>query len=469
MPQGRPSRHVFHAVTPTMSDKIIVLLRLRCNHRMKTILVSMLHEHGHLNPSFKVSRTLKVRGYDVEYLNTLDFEEYIGSQGFGFVPFLPELYQKGWIAERDKLGGLDVRRMITRQFNAVSERLLDPAGLSKTIKRIAPDLMIIDINHTLIAYVAWRLGIPTLAMNVTLPQTKDAGVPPLRTGARYYPGLKGRIHAEIEWGKFLVGRKLLALGADLVGLCPPYELARRAARRFGYPPARLDSKTVYMPRLVGTPELVLCPEGFDFPRPYQPDRHFVESVDLDRVEGEFPWGRIDASKLLVFVSMGSQRYQLRNVRRFLKIATKALASRPEWQAIVALGRHLAPDEVRDCPPNVVAVKSVPQLAVLKRARLMVTHGGLGSVKECIVHGVPMIVFPLAVDQHDNAVRVEHHGLGLRGNIRDVSPARLLMLIDALLRNPDHRPRLAAMRARFEVIERGTRGADLAEEAIAQSR
>ena len=38
---------------------------------------------------------------------------------------------------------------------------------------------------------------------------------------------------------------------------------------------------------------------------------------------------------------------------------------------------------------------MPQLDVLRRARLMISHGGFNSIQECARNGVPMIVFPSA--------------------------------------------------------------------------
>ena len=59
---------------------------------------------------------------------------------------------------------------------------------------------------------------------------------------------------------------------------------------------------------------------------------------------------------------------------------------------------------------------VPQLKVLEVSDLFITHGGMGGIKESIYYKVPMLVFPLDLhyDQAGNALKVEIHGLGLRG-------------------------------------------------------
>jgi UDP:flavonoid glycosyltransferase YjiC (YdhE family) len=67
-------------------------------------------------------------------------------------------------------------------------------------------------------------------------------------------------------------------------------------------------------------------------------------------------------------------------------------------------------------PNVHFFSKVPQLQVLENADLHITHGGLGSVKESIYYEVPMLVYPLDLtyDQNGNGLKIEQHGLGLRG-------------------------------------------------------
>jgi zeaxanthin glucosyltransferase len=429
------------------------------------LLVAMLPETGHLNPSFKLLRALAQRGHDVRYLVPPEMTGYVEAQGFAAQPFYPDL-----MAEREaasgKLALLTKRRRITARFRAVAERLASSGAVAFGAR---PGLALVDVTQTHLALWARFSGVPLVLINTSLPQTKAPGVPPLRSQRPYGSTLWGRAQSELEWQRFLLKRRISAELAHVVEMCPPYELARKLAPRFGVRDQELDAETVYMPQLRGVPELVLSPEALDFPRPREPLRHFVESLDLARSEPPFDWGRLPQDKPLVYCALGGQLYRAGDTPGFLRRVVTAFATRPDLRLLLATGNHLRPDELRDVPSNVLVVQRAPQLGVLKRARLMITHGGLGSVKECIAHGVPMLVFPLDVDQPGNAARVAHHGLGLAGDVAKTGGRELLRMVDRVLTEPAFAAQSAKFRDQLLAFEAGTRGPDLVEGFLRHGR
>ncbi len=52
------------------------------------------------------------------------------------------------------------------------------------------------------------------------------------------------------------------------------------------------------------------------------------------------------------------------------------------------------------PDDWLVRASLPQVALLRHANLLVTHGGNNSVTEALTHGVPMLVLPFSTDQFD---------------------------------------------------------------------
>jgi UDP:flavonoid glycosyltransferase YjiC (YdhE family) len=79
---------------------------------------------------------------------------------------------------------------------------------------------------------------------------------------------------------------------------------------------------------------------------------------------------------------------------------------------VTLGGVFSPKELV-APANVTVVRSAPHGAVLPLSRVVIAHGGHGTVIKSLGHGKPVLCLPLGRDQKDNAARVEAAGAGLR--------------------------------------------------------
>jgi UDP:flavonoid glycosyltransferase YjiC (YdhE family) len=65
------------------------------------------------------------------------------------------------------------------------------------------------------------------------------------------------------------------------------------------------------------------------------------------------------------------------------------------------------------------------------------HGGVGVLYTAMMAGVPQLILPHDYDQHDNAARIVHHGLGLRSQGK---PKDIAAKISQLLQNDFYRKR-----------------------------
>jgi UDP:flavonoid glycosyltransferase YjiC (YdhE family) len=130
--------------------------------------------------------------------------------------------------------------------------------------------------------------------------------------------------------------------------------------------------------------------------------------------------------------------------------------------VLAVGRHRTSVQA---PGNVVVVQNAPQLGLLRKASVMISHCGLGSVKEAMVHAVPVVAIPLTLDQPGNAARIAHHGVGVPGDVQCTS-AQLEAWIARGLSDPVIRGNAHAMQARFERVESGHAGAEFVETYMA---
>ena len=95
-----------------------------------------------------------------------------------------------------------------------------------------------------------------------------------------------------------------------------------------------------------------------------------------------------------------------------RAALEALAGLPV-RVLAATGRDADLTELQGLPGNVRVEQWVPQADVLGHARLVVHHGGYGTLLDAVAAGVPQIAVPLfSADQFDNAARIGELGLGL---------------------------------------------------------
>ena len=111
------------------------------------------------------------------------------------------------------------------------------------------------------------------------------------------------------------------------------------------------------------------------------------------------------------------------------------------------------------PANVLARRSVPQLQVLERAALFVTHGGMNSVNEAMRAGVPTLVVPQGADQPLVARRVVELGAGLELRTENATAETVHALARRLLEDPRFRTAAAAQRAAQEEAGGAQRAAD----------
>jgi len=109
----------------------------------------------------------------------------------------------------------------------------------------------------------------------------------------------------------------------------------------------------------------------------------------------------------------------------------------ELTVLVACGKAL--NEVlyakRSSPlsSSFILVESCPQLEILKRASLFITHSGQNSTSEAVHYGVPMVCIPITADQPMVAYRAaDELGLGIRLLPKNVSVANVRETVNRVL-------------------------------------
>src|SRR5258708_31234778 len=90
------------------------------------------------------------------------------------------------------------------------------------------------------------------------------------------------------------------------------------------------------------------------------------------------------------------------------------------------------------PENQIIVSKAPQIELLKRASLCITHAGLNTALEALAQGVPIVAIPIGFDQPGVAARVAYHRVGEFVEVVDLTAERLAQLIQRVRQNPSYR-------------------------------
>ncbi|QRO01979.1 hypothetical protein JRI60_24655 [Archangium violaceum] len=433
---------------------------------MATIVVSPIDQQGHVNPSLRIAKGLRERGHRVVYCGLADLEDFIKAEGFEFVPVLADLCPKGFQArvleQVKELSGLRLYQF-SREMDRQEERMLaamQAGALDEPFTRLKPDLLLCDVMHPEPPLVAYGHKVPCVLLNTTLPMRREEGLPPLSSPLVPDGQLKTKLLIEAAWVRNTYRMRLRRLFRTR-----QVRHLLRLARRYGFPPEQLDfsGSTVS----AWAPELVLCPREFaelgtsaGVPRGQY--LYTGPSVDLERQEVDFPWERLREDRPLVLVYLGTLAFQTDLDARLFRHVLEVAARKPDWQFVLSLGRKLEVGAFDGVVPNVIAVRHAPQMAMLRRATAMITHGGFNSVKECISMGVPMVVIPMVYDQPGISARVVHHGVGVRAMPFQTTTESLLAQLDEVTTNPRYRSNVQAFRDRFRQAEELTPAADVIE-------
>jgi MGT family glycosyltransferase len=181
-----------------------------------------------------------------------------------------------------------------------------------------------------------------------------------------------------------------------------------------------------------------------------------------RSEMSFPWSKLDPSRPLIFVSMGTLQ---NGIQRIFRVVAEACAEFPV-QTVISLGGGLSPDIFRDLPGDPIVVRYAPQLALLSRAALTIFHGGLNTALECLAHGVPMVAIPVTFDQPGVAARIVSTGTGRMVPIHELTAKRIRAEIREVLTDGQYRTNAKLLQKQVSAINGVKRAADIIESAIA---
>ena len=261
--------------------------------------------------------------------------------------------------------------------------------------------------------IAELMGIPLMSVCTGIPLSGDPRQPPEFTLWKDGRTLRSRLrNRAANHAKRLVER-------------PTLHCVNAFRRSYGLVKFKALHETL-------SEEGCLCqfPMGLDLPIRSGQSPMFYTGPTFDhsgREETEFPWDKLDG-RPLVFASIGTVSD---DAREFSSIAG-ACADLPVQLVITrGGGRHPLPDTL---PGDPLILDYVPQLELIKRARVVITHTSANSVLEALGNGVPLICIPQGFDRYGTAVRAARSGAAVVVPPRRLTPDGIRGALEAILEN-----------------------------------
>jgi zeaxanthin glucosyltransferase len=402
---------------------------------------------GHLNPMIALARKLRSRGHSVIFFGFLDAERAIRIAGLDYISFGEAEYPLGATpaiyAHLATLTGEDVtsyscEKVYPRRCQTALEQL--PQKLSAA----GVQALVIDKSHHFVELLAMSMGIPYVVVWNSYHYDSSGSTPPFNFNWPH------------ETTPEAIARNLDAVRKMDDLFSPTLAVAKSWARKnnmkinWGFHHASVSRYGIITQSLKEFDfEDCSQPEGFYYTGPFQDD--------TGREPVPFPWEQLTGVPL-VYASMGTLFNGLENVYRSI---LEVIGRLPDVQLVLSVGHNLRITDLGRIPSNVIAVPYAPQIELLKRASLCITHAGLNTTMESLAAGCPMVAIPVGFDQPGISARIKHHGLGESMPIGDLTVHTLSEAVRKVLKDPSYRNK-----ARYfqEVIAK-TRCLDLAAEII----
>jgi zeaxanthin glucosyltransferase len=402
---------------------------------------------GHINPMTALARTLQRRGHQVVVYGIADCEARVRAAGVEFYRIGAEDYPLGTLRKLDERLG-ELKGLATFRFTV--ERVKNTARMilrdgPEAVRKTGVDALLVD-EADMGGNVAEYLGLPFVSIAMFPPLVQDDRIPPFCFGWSAGQDRLSRLRNEL-------GFRMLSKVA-----APIFKVVNNQRRAWGLQP--LKRSTDALSRLA---QIAQLPEALEFDVPGRPEVLHYTGPFVDagqRPAVEFPWERLDG-RPLIYASLGTMQNGSEAIFRTIATACAGLNA----QLVISLGGGLDPSRLGALAGDPIVVRYAPQLEIVKRAALVITHAGLNTVLESLAEGVPLVALPLGNDQPGVAARVAARGAGVVIPQQKLSADKLRRAVGTVLDDPSYRRAAGTLRKAIAEADGLNRAADVIERAL----
>lgn len=381
---------------------------------------------GHVAPALLMARLVQESGHQVLVVSDEANRGVAQAEGLGFAPWFTAPNRQAGGQADDPLK--DWRRhWPPAVVKAVCDAVMTgpaadyAADTAHYITEFKPDLVVSNELLLGVMVAAEALKTPCALLTANLwSYPGRTSLPPFGPG---WPVARNRF----EQHRQDAGHQMVGGWYD-VGLG---DLNRaRAAQGLGPLAHTLDQIKIASTVILGTSR------AFDLPHPDDGLVYAGPLFETNRPAKPHPLIQLDRRNILLSFSTTYQ-----DQAGLFARCLRALAPL-DANVIVTTGPAVDPDSLPNSP-NAHIIRYAPHDEIVPWCDLVVSHGGHGTLLRPLRHGVPVLCLTMGRDHPDNAVRLEHHGAGLRVS-QQASALKIRAKAQQILNEPQFRALAATL-------------------------
>lgn len=407
---------------------------------------------GHLNTMLPLGKELQNRGHRVTLVGILDTKSKTLAAGLEFRAIGESEFPEGAIAESltqlSQLSGnsaLQYTINLLKQGAAIILRYAPQA-----IQAAGIEALLVDQASPEGGTIAEYLGIPFITICSAVVLNREESVPPYFTNWNYNPAWWGRLRNRLG---YQVLKRIVKPVTELIN---EYRQEWKLPKQFS-PNDRYSqlAQISQQPAELEFPREQL-PQWFHFTGPYH--------SQVGREIPDFPYDKL-TKQPLIYASMGTVQNRLIDVFQKIASACEGL----EAQLVISLGNSAKPESLPELAGSPLVVEYAPQLELLQKATLTITHAGMNTTLESLSNGVPMVAIPIANDQPGIAARIAWAGCGEFVSLKRLSVSKLRSAIERVLTEDSYKKNALRLQEAIKRAGGVKKAADIIEQVVATGK
>ncbi len=375
---------------------------------MSKVLFFNIPAYGHTYPTLPLVAELVRRGEQVIYFSSPAFQQSIEQTGATFRDSATPIVNDETQIDENMVR---VEYMLLQNARILLDSLLPQA------REDAPDYIIHDGLCPWGKYIAQIMGVPSICSITTFAVPTEAGK--IFAHLIKHPEDMRLLFSSPVVSAFVEGRKELIPFRNLSNqLHKKYRIAK---------PQLLEMVTnhsmmniVYATKLF-QPLVEVFDDTFKFVGPSIAFRPDTQAHTFE----------VPHASPVIYISLGTV---FNDKVDFYRMCYEAFAG-IDHTVVLSVGKRTDIASLGAMPQNFIVRAFVPQLELLQRTALFITHGGMNSVSEALYYGIPMIIVPQSADQHLVGQRLEQFGAGKALHRDTLTPQKLRSTAEHILAEP----------------------------------